>query len=78
MGRLLLWTGLAVLVVGLGVLVLLPTGPDCPYAVGADLLAGACEQARRAQETKATAHWVAAGGGWVSGVGALIQAVRER
>jgi hypothetical protein len=76
MGKLLLWTGLAVLVVGLGMLFLLPASPYCPYAAGIEFVASACDET---QETKNTAaQWVTAAGGVMAGLGTLIQAVKKR
>src|SRR4051794_3839478 len=78
MGKLLLWTGLAVLVVGLGWLFLLPVSPYCPYAGGAGIVASPCDEAQAAQENKDALQWVAAAGGAMAGLGGLIQAVKKR
>ncbi|WP_436705047.1 hypothetical protein [Geodermatophilus sp. CPCC 205761] len=43
-----------------------------------DFVASACDEAQEARETKDTAQWVAAVGGVMSGLGALLQAVKRR
>ena len=78
MGKVLLWSGLAVLVLGLGMLFLLPASPYCPYASGAGIVASPCDEAQATEETKGTAAWISAIGAGMSGVGALIQASRKR
>jgi hypothetical protein len=77
-GKLLLWTGLAVVVVGLGLLFLLPASPYCPYAGGTGIVASPCDEAQAAEENKDTLQWIAAAGAGMSGLGALIQAVKKR
>ena len=78
MGKLLLWTGLAVVVVGLGLLFLLPASPYCPYAGGTGIVASPCDEAQAVEENKGTLQWITAAGAGMSGLGALIQAVKKR